>query len=573
LRASRRLRPPILLAGTAVLAAAVIPWYARQDGRPPAALDAIPIATEPGLKSQPTFSPDGNHVAFRWNSQRQDNFDIYVKLIGTSSPLRLTTHPASDYSPAWSPDGRHIAFLRETHSALSAVILIPPLGGPERKLAEVYGAGSLCWSPDGKWLYLEDRADYHDPEAIFALSVDTGEKRRLTNPPRRGDRDPAISPDGHTLAFVRFPSSSYGDIYVLRINGGTAVAEARRISTDHRIVSRPAWTPDGQLIVVNGPVGNFHLSRLSLDGNSPPARLISDEVADDPTVSLDHRRLAYTKITKDTNIWRVDASRNEVARPVEFISSSRLDFNPQYSPDGTRLVFSSNRTGAFEVWTANNDGSGLLQLTSFGGAQVGSPRWSPDQRRIAFDHSTGAESRVYTVSAEGGEPRIVPNTGFAAVPNWSRDGRWIYYASNRTGIFEIWKISEQQGVPVQVTRNGGYVAFESWDGRDLYYSKTDGPAMIWKMSLAGAGHESPAISEPVPYRAWGVTRDGLWFIPAPAGEGAVLKFLSFDGKVRTIAKVSKPVSWGLTVSPDQRTVLYSQIDQNGSDLMLVDRFH
>ena len=75
-------------------------------------LRAVPLTSYPGVEGPPTFSPDGNQVAFTWNGEKQENYDIYIKLIGVGPPLRLTTHPDADGSPAWSPDGRHIAFLR-----------------------------------------------------------------------------------------------------------------------------------------------------------------------------------------------------------------------------------------------------------------------------------------------------------------------------------------------------------------------------------------------------------------------------------------------------------------------------
>jgi len=283
-------------------------------------------------------------------------------------------------------------------------------------------------------------------------------------------------------------------------------------------------------------------------------------------------------VIRDANIWRVDLPRRpgELARPIEFISSSRLDFNPQYGPDGDRIVFSSNRTGSFEIWTANTEGSGLIQLTSFGGPQVGSPRWSPDQQQIVFDCNIGGESRIYTVGAQGGKPQVMPDTGPAVVPSWSRDGNWIYYGSNRTGRFEVWRVPAKGGPPIQITRNGGFVAYESWDAQTLYYAKTDGPAPVFRMSLAsvgaasGAGEESQVL-EGVPYRAWAVTASGLWFIDRDTKPRS-LKFRSFSGKTRTVAEIDKPVSWGLTVSPDERTILYSQLDQSGSDLMLVEGF-
>ncbi len=112
----------------------------------------------PEWQRYPSFSPDGNHVAFTWTGPKQDNPDIYVQQIGAGSPLRLTTDPGNDYNPVWSPDGRSIAFLRrQSEAGRSELRLIPPLGGPERKLAEIRVRGGtfaappyLAWCPDSR---------------------------------------------------------------------------------------------------------------------------------------------------------------------------------------------------------------------------------------------------------------------------------------------------------------------------------------------------------------------------------------------------------------------------------------
>jgi dipeptidyl aminopeptidase/acylaminoacyl peptidase len=94
-----------------------------------------------GSEILPSFSPDGNQVAFAWNTSENppihSNFDIYLKLIDGSEAVRLTHDPADDLSPAWSPDGRYIAFLRTLSADRMGVFLIPAIGGRERKLADV----------------------------------------------------------------------------------------------------------------------------------------------------------------------------------------------------------------------------------------------------------------------------------------------------------------------------------------------------------------------------------------------------------------------------------------------------
>ena len=181
----------------------------------------VPLTSYPGVEGQPTFSPDGDRIAFVWGGETPNNFDVYVKLIGPGPPLRLTTDPAWDHSPAWSPDGRHIAFLRGHPPSREkmGVFLIPALGGQERKLAETRVAGTLfqgtClnWSPDGRWLAVCDEEDDSPfPLSVFLLSVDTGERRRLTSPTEGEDVSPAFSPDGRTLAFARYAPGFTSDL-------------------------------------------------------------------------------------------------------------------------------------------------------------------------------------------------------------------------------------------------------------------------------------------------------------------------------------------------------------------------
>ena len=118
-------------------------WFYRSTTKvPEASLVAVPLTSYPGEERQPSFSPDGNQVAFSWNGEKQDNFDIYVKLIGSGAQRRLTTAPEADSSPAWSPDGSSIAFVREGPGGKASVYLVSPLGPPERRVAEISRTGT-----------------------------------------------------------------------------------------------------------------------------------------------------------------------------------------------------------------------------------------------------------------------------------------------------------------------------------------------------------------------------------------------------------------------------------------------
>ena len=165
-----------------------------------------------------------------WNGERQDNYDIYVQLVGETTPRRLTNDPAFDFSPVWSSDGLHIAFIRETPEGME--IRSVSLAGTERLLYKKktmirseawFGLrqlarpiSGLAWSPDGRFPAMVDREPPQSPRSIFLLDIGTGERRKLTTPPAgwAGDGLSAFSPDGLSLAFARTRFGWPSDIYV-----------------------------------------------------------------------------------------------------------------------------------------------------------------------------------------------------------------------------------------------------------------------------------------------------------------------------------------------------------------------
>jgi Tol biopolymer transport system component len=157
--------------------------------------------------------------------------------------------------------------------------------------------------------------------------------------------------------------------------------------------------------------------------------------------------------------------------------------------------------------------------------------------------------------------------------SWSRDGRWIYFGSNRGGDYQIWKMPTQGGKAVPVTRKGGFRALESPDGKVLYYAKSDGPTNLWKVPVEG-GEENQVLTSLSHGENFAVVDEGIYFIPTPdPANGYSIQFLSFaTRKITLITKIGKPVELGLSVSPDRKWILYSQIDERSSDLMLVENF-
>ena len=595
----KRSRTGFYAAVTAVIAVALglAAWlgvWSPTGREPPAPLRAVPLTSDPGRELHPTFSPDGNQVAFDWDGENRDNTDIYVKLVAGGRPLRLTTNPAVDSRPAWSPDGSQIAFLRRSKGSVG-IFLVPPIGGSERKLAESphFGVGfwsGLSWSPDGKFLAVPDRTSPEEPFAIFLVSVESGEKRRLTSPPAQSlaDHSPAFSPDGRTLAFVRQSAVVIANVYLVQVAGG----EPRRLTFKDQQMLGLAWTPDGREIVFSAvpaaSSSNNSLWRISSLGGMPELLSGTGGGAIYPAISRQGSRLIYSRQTSDRNIWRLELSgltstRN---RPTKLIASTRTDFFPQISPEGDRIAFESDRSGSPEVWVCDLDGRRPGQLTSFVDVNAGAPCWSPDGRWIAFDAAPDGNGDIYVISADGGSPRRLTTEGSGeSVPSWSRDGKWIYFSSNRTGIFQVWKAPAAGGEAVQVTKQGGHYGFESPDGKFVFYTKPEGslweqPA-VWRVPAEG-GEEVAVLDSPRPvsFRAWAVVEQGIYFIDVERSEALVaesfLKFFRFDtGRVTRIASLGEQPGTGgvhVAVSPDGGWILYTQDDQTGADLMLLENF-
>jgi Tol biopolymer transport system component len=197
----------------------------------------------------------------------RDISDLYIKVVGANGESRLTNGPTDSLCPAWSPDGRFIAFLRKLGDTRNDLYLISPLGGSERKVAELETPLYLpcfSWHPSGKWLIVSHRKLPDSSFALFSISIDTGEERQLTFPPKEShvDRDPAVSPRGDAIVFARGgPGLVLADLYLLPLADGLlAKEEPRRLTFDHRSNSQPAWTPDGRAIVFC--VGTSHSPNL-----------------------------------------------------------------------------------------------------------------------------------------------------------------------------------------------------------------------------------------------------------------------------------------------------------------------
>jgi Tol biopolymer transport system component/DNA-binding winged helix-turn-helix (wHTH) protein len=591
---------PLLLSAIGLLSVLAYLYFkpvrsSSAGGAAGSSLNVVPLTTYSGRESQPAFSPDGNQIAFVWSGAKDDNTDVYVRLVDGGNWVRLTDDPGDDVNPVWSPDGRTIAFYRSSPDG-DGIFLVPALGGAERKLADVwanrFGFGShtwIHWSPDGKWLVVSDKTSAEEPFSLFLLSPETGEKRRVTSPPASvvGDCSPAFSPDGKQLAFVRVISALVGEVYLASVNGG----EPKRLTFDGAGVSNLAWAPNGREIVFGSRHGGKNrLFRIPVEGGGAEWLAATGSDAQYPAFSRDGSRLAWRQNTSDEDIFRLALKSGSENFPplTSLIVSTAFDASPRYSPDGKRIAFVSNRSGSDEIWVCDSDGENPVRLTSFRGPLAGSPSWSPDGKQVVFDSRPEGNADIYVVSAEGGQPRrLTADPAEDIVPSWSRDGRWIYFTSNRFaesksaegrgGRLQIWKMPADGGEAVQMTRQGGFEPMDSPDGRWIYFTQDRGSSSIWRMPTAG-GAETPLFDfhQKNYSRVWTVTGEGVYFAVASSNTQSTIKFFNFSTEAeKTVAEIDRVIPGsvsGLTISPDGRWLLFPLFARRGSDLMMIENF-
>jgi len=566
----------VLLGAATVL----VIWFPRTTLAPTGALTlrAVPFTSHSGSEERPDFSPQGDRIAYQWiaKDEKNGNSDIYVKQVGLGEPLRLTSDPNPDMCPRWAPDGQRIAFVRWLSDKV-AIIEVPALGGSERTLAELRtdvrlydqgGLSDLSWSPDGKRLAISFRPHGTLEARCHLLDVDSGHLEACTSPPKGtfGDYFGQFSPDGRAIAFFRRKGWGICDLYQQSLPNGPV----QQLTFESFPGARGlAWMPDGRQIVF---AADDRLWRVALPGGGPvPLTGTGENLAREyPAMSSKGSLLAYAQGTPvQRDIWRLAnplAEHTGQGRAERIISSTRGDDNPQFSPDGNRIAFASNRTGYLEIFVCNNDGSGLRQVTHLK-ADSGSPTWSPDGRQICFDSFT-QDAEVYVVNAEGGAPRRLTTHPAADVtPTWSRDGRSVYFSSNRSGRYEIWKTTVGRSEVSQVTRQGGFRCIESLDGTRLYYANGF-PGQITVMPTGG-GPETPILKKNLSFVQWDLSSAGIYF-----RDERKVCFLDFaTGSTREVLTLNVPNPATLRVTLDGRWFLCSGSDpREGSDIVLVEDF-
>jgi serine/threonine protein kinase/Tol biopolymer transport system component len=565
-----------------LVGAATAVWLRRSPAAPRMQQPALVTLTSMrGVESSPTFSPDGEQVAFAWNGEGENNWDIYLKLVGSSEVRRLTTDPARDERPIWAPDGREIAFLRRGTGS-TTLLTVSPVTGTERKLASVESERlvDVSWWADGRWLALAGLVPGQG-HGVYLVPSEGGQLRALIRAAAAEYYTAlATSPDGRRLALGVCSAAVRCHLKLVDIGPDLTVSGSPRSVTVRAgpEVTAIAWTREERSVVY---ASDSRLWRVDVDGSGSAERLdVAGIGAQTPAVAPKHDRLAFALGRTTVSIHPLDMT--SASAPV--LTSSGWDFDVRFSPDGRRLAFTSTRLGeGTQIWTSRVDGTGARQLVQGTGKVQGSPAFSPDGRQIAFDYRQDDGSwSIFVVDADGGAPRpVTMEPGDENLPTWSLDGQWLYYTSEQKAGRNVWRVPVGIGHPQQITTGGSrYRVAISPDGREvLFQPRTGGhdswltaPAPVLAVPAGGGGTPRqvlPCASD------FSTNVHGIYYVECAAGTEHAVHFVDAATKLdRVIGRTSfmdTELTSTLAVSPDGETVLVPRLS-NLADLMLIENF-
>jgi Tol biopolymer transport system component/DNA-binding winged helix-turn-helix (wHTH) protein len=473
------------------------------------------LTSEAGTEYSVSLAPDGK--SFIYSGRESGNWDIYWQRVGGRKTVNLTKDSAADdVQPAYSPDGNFIAFHSEREP--SGTYVMEATSENVRRLSDV--GFDPAWSPDGKELvvstdYFGDPAKRSRiPSQLWILDLATGAKRLLTN----GDAvQPSWSPGGQRIAYWALQAGSgQRDIWTIPASGGETI----RVTNDQALDWNPVWSPDGKyLYFASDRGGSMNFWRVPLDETSgrvlgAPETVVTPSVySQHLSFSRDGKRLAYVQKLETRNLQstRFDPLKEEkTGEPVAITQGTRYvtepdlspdeewfvcssqgekqedillfkrngaeqrqltndpfrDRSPRWSPDGKLIAFYSDRSGRFEIWTINSDGTGLRQLTHTSGTSTVYPIWSPDGNRMLFKQRDSQPflfevNRPWTEQTPQKLP-LLPGTGenFWAF-SWSDDGR---------KLAGVWYLNRISYLHVYDFETGTYENFNLRAARPIWLS-------------------------------------------------------------------------------------------------------
>ncbi len=448
--------------------------------RKPAAAPAVPVKlrtlTFSGSDGNPSVSSDGRFVAFV--SERDGRARIWLKELSTGGEAPLTE--GEDGDPRLSPDGSQLTFIRE-EGRTSTLFRQAVVGGRPRKVLE--GAIESCWSPDQRhFAVIRRSAEHGDRFAIELIDPESGagETRFESELLLFGLR---WAPDGSRIVAVEAPATGIGGDYSLVVlDASDAKASPHRYTVPGPPLSTPAWNGAGNQLV-------FAQSGSMLgDVADPLATVLLEDLPTGTRSTLFFAENLFPmsgyfgqgrstvfdvagegKVVFATLGWRQELSELSLdrsgAQAIPLTTTDARDRQPQYSADGTRVLFSSNRGGNSDIWMIERASGELRQLTD-DQSDDQDPAFSADGKSVLWSSARSGHFEIWMQKLDGTAARQLSNDGIDAEnPGQTADGRWIVYWSAAPQKQGLWRMRSDGSEATRILDGAVNLSDVSPDGR------------------------------------------------------------------------------------------------------------
>ncbi len=587
-RTGRRLALGVAALVVIALAFPIAQWLRR--AAPETTYTSAPLTSAIGQDSRPTWSPEGEFIAFA--RMREGSFDLMVQPMAGGEATVRAGGPGDETPPRWSPDGRYLAYV-STLDPGTYVYLVPPHGGTPRKLIATgiptldigdidTSMGDRPWDRESRTL-LVTRVTDSGQLAVYRVDRDDGKAEQLSFPPGDSDdRGASYSFDGKRIVFER-RSQGRGALMIMPAAGG----EPEVLLADEFDNNAPAFRPDDRhvLFLSDRGASRFDLWELNLEtGALNQLTFESHEIGSYSISATD--RIAYQPFWHDTFLHVVDLDTGERR---QLTSHTKDNFGARFSPDGETIAYHSTRTGNPEIFLHHLDGSPETRVTDDPNWDA-SPDWSPDGRQLIFaSNRQGGTFKLFIVNRDGGGARLLVDQTISArdsystaaisrlVSRWSPEGDRIGYAVTTDETTSLWTVGPDGEGARELIRN---VESFDWyrDGRRVIYTRHHGGQSEMVAADLETGEERSLFVGP--FMEMEVAPDGsaVSFCLGPGHMAMGLAVLKLEppanshGLPRAVGEPEYVVrtegTWHVHNggwSPDSRSLVYTQ-DQDYGDL-------
>jgi|GEM_PF-3358402 len=538
-----RIKPSLsqaLLAGTAfllILFSIAAYLYIDNDVESQIAnrYSTTPITFYEGMEELPDVSSDGKKLAFI-REMADQNSTINVKsLVNPEAPLQLISiHDSAETRPVWGNNDESLAFLRLNRLG-SCELFIKTLRDQSERFIDscLYRRfiKTMDWSGDSRWIAYAKPLTNLDNAAIFIFDLQENRSRQFTFPDSSSvDSQIAWANSKNHLAFTR-DHNNFSSLFIKILDG-----ETKLLTTFDNLITGITWSSDDRAIIVNlFGQGRYEFWRYDVEtGNK--SLMHSDETLRNPTAVPDSGSYIFAKHAAKERI-QLFSTKGKEESPI--IRSSRRELYGEYSPQNNHFIFMSNRSGNFEIWIANKQGTNVKQVTKNSSAIL-IPSWGKDDVFVVTRAEKNNKKRdIFAGNINDNKLVNITSDSFDYRNlQWIEDNRFLVN-SNRSGSWELWIVDIETKQLEQVTNFGAFYGQFNKEQNLLYFTK-ENTAGIWQLDM-DSGIEKLVSNKLAldDWGNWGLVDDSLLYLRRGNQEDSLEAQNLSTGKIDVIKTFSK----------------------------------